>query len=211
MRLLALGLWMTCALAVAPEASAAVVWNESGNGDLSGDFANPTDLSFAPGTNSVIGTTGRESSTAPSERDYFTFTIPNGYFLVSITLVNAGFERPDGAGFFAIQGGTSVIDPATAPPTALAAALLGYTHYSTPDIGTDILPTVAGSGNPPAPLPPAIGFSLLGQGTYSVWIQDTGVGALPYQFDFELATPEPGTWATGLAGLLGLVLFRRKR
>ncbi|MEP7364038.1 MAG: PEP-CTERM sorting domain-containing protein [Acidobacteriota bacterium] len=212
MRAYILGLF-SC-LVMVPMASAAVVWDESVDGDLSGNFASPDPLSFSIGANTVLGATGRPATTAPSERDYFTFTIPNGYFLLSIkVLEGTNFERPEGAGFLAIQGGTAVIDPTTMPSSALAAALLGYTHYKLADVGTDILPRLAGSNNPPAPFPPAIGFSLLGAGTYSVWIQDTGVSEtpLPYGFEFTLATPEPGTWATGLAGLLGLAFLRRKR
>lgn len=157
----------------------------------------------------MIGTTGRASSTAPSERDYFTFTVPNGYFLVSIVLVNAGFERPDGAGFFALQSGSSVVDPATVPFTDLAAPLLGYAHYGTAEIGTNLLPVMGATG--PPTIPAAIGFATIGGGTYSAWIQDTGVGTLPYELEFTIAAPEPGTWATGLAGLAALAFFRRKR
>ncbi len=89
-----------------------------------------------------------------------------------------------------------------------ATGLLGWDHYDTGDIGTDILPSVGSAGlgstgfTPPLP-----------SGTYSFWVQEANVGTVKYGFDFTIATPEPNSWMMLLVGLALLVTHtaRKKR
>ncbi len=110
--------------------------------------------------------------------------------------------------FIGLQSGSQVtVDP----NMASAAPLLGYYHYGTADAGSDILPDIAaGMG--------AQGFMTpLGAGSYSVWLQETGVGSASYKFDFQVAesaVPEPATWGMLIAGFGAIgcaIRARRKR
>lgn len=193
--------------AAASLAYGATVHDESVNGDLSSSSSSPTILSFATGSNVVTGSLNRASSTVPQDRDYFTFTIPANNFLFAINVLAGTNGGGTGLSFMGLQGGSTVIDPSTTPNSTLAAALLGYTLYSSADIGGSILNRLATSNGSN---PPAQGFSRLGPGTYSVWIQETATGGFNYSFDFVLATPEPSTWAMALAGA-GLLAFARGR
>ena len=187
------------ALLTTGPAGAVTAWNEdpAADGDLSGDHLAPTPVTFVPGQNDVLGQTGKAGTV--SDRDYFTFVIPNGYVLDALIVLNS--QLP--AGNFAVlglQSGDEVTDP-TAP---VAADLLGYLHFAPADIGTDILPEIGTAAGSQTFTPP------LGPGTYSVWIQDTNLGASIYalQFDVVLA-PGPETallTLTGLAGLAGMRL-----
>ena len=80
------------------------------------------------------------------------------------------------------------------------APLLGWRHYGPADIGNDILPEIGQGAGAQGFTPP-----LLGPGSYSVWIQETGSGSANYGFNFRLAAvPEPATWAMMIVGF-GLV------
>ena len=181
-------------------AGAVTAWNEDPavNGDLSGNNADPTDVTFVPGQNDVLGQTGKAGTV--TDRDYFTFVIPNGYVLDALIVLNAQLAPLSNAAFLGLQIGDEVISP-VAPD---ASFLLGYKHFAPVDIGNDILPEIATAANAQGFTPP------LGPGTYSVWIQDTNLGASIYalQFDVVLA-PGPETallTLTGLAGLAGIRL-----
>jgi hypothetical protein len=99
------------------------------------------------------------------------------------------------------------------PATTTAAGLLGWTHYQSSDIGTNILDDIGVAKNG------STGFSgPLGAGTYSVWLQEispTPEGAnprLPFSFAFIVASvPEPSTWATMLLGFAGIGIALRRR
>ena len=119
---------------------------------------------------------------------------------------------PLGFSFIGIQSGSQVtLDPATLTATGL----LGWTHYQTTDIGTDILDDIGVAKNG------STGFNgPLGSGTYSVWLQEIsptpqGVSPqLPFSFAFIVGgVPEPSTWAMMLLGFgaIGLVLRRQRR
>ena len=181
-----------------PGAHAAVVYNEAVSGDLSNSGLSPTFVSVALGSNQVFGATGNAGS--GTDRDYFTFTVPIGQVLSGLT-VQAG-TVPLGLAFLGLQSGTQV----TAPTGGPATLLLGWTHYASADIGSNILPRIGtGAG--------AIGFvGALGAGSYAVWIQDFNAGSSPYSFDFTLAAvPEPAPALTLLAGLAALTWLRRRR
>src|SRR5687767_3914771 len=73
------GLWrkltvvaFACVILITP-AKAAILWNESIDGDLSNDQSAPSTFTVASGVNSVIGTVG-----GSDDRDWLTLAIPAG-------------------------------------------------------------------------------------------------------------------------------------
>ena len=183
------------ALAASQGANAAMVWDESINGDLSNDGLAPQALTLFPGSNQLVGSTGDGGQGV--DRDYFTFTLTPGRTLSSIRLLGNTFVS--GAfSFIGIQTGPQVT---VQPSGAGGNLLLGWTHYSMNDIGTDILPAITSGG----PLSP---------GTYSVWVQDTG-GPATYGFDLGVTgvtpVPLPPSVLLMASTLLGLGgIFRRR-
>ncbi len=192
------------ALVLAPGlALGATIHDESLDGDLNDTGLAPSELSFAIGSNEVLGATGRDSA-GVAERDYFSFVVPAGAQLVAVNMLPS---TPGDVGFMAIQSGPQVT-LAVNPPDATG--LLGWVHYESGQIGTDLLDDMGASGGG------ATGFvPPLGPGTYSVWVQDTNVGEFTYGFDFVLegvAVPDGGGGLTviALASLAAASLRRRR-
>ena len=168
---------------------AATMWDEAGNGDLSNDGLSPTPLVITMGYNRVLGTTGNGGQGI--DRDHFTFTVPTGAKIASITLLDNTF----------VSGSVSFVG-ISAHPTVTAENLMGSMHYGTDLIGTDILPAMGITGGLPS-------------GTYSVWVQETG-GLVTYGFDFAMAAsatvPTLPGWGVILLGmLLAFVMWRQSR
>ena len=188
--------------AVMSGAQAATAWDEAVTGDLANVGTSPTGVSLGLGSNLVRGTTGR-SAAGVVDRDYFTFTLPVGWQLDSLTMLpGTTFLGPSGLGFIGVQAGTQV----TVNPTGgSATGLLGWWHYNVNDMGTDFLPSV-GAG------PGASGFvGSLPAGSYAFWIQETGTGSAAYNFDFGVsAVPEASTSLLLMAGLAALSFLRRR-
>src|SRR5271156_4125369 len=111
------------------------IYNESVSGDLSNNGLAPTLLTVSLGLNDLFGTTGKTGTVI--DRDYFTFTVPQGEELTAITVL-PGTETlgPLGESFIGIESGPQVT-VSTAATTA--AGLLGWDHYGAADIGVDIL------------------------------------------------------------------------
>lgn len=197
-RRLALGLGWLCAAT----AQANVAWDEAATGDLSNSGLAPTVVSFVPGDNRLLGSTGRVAGVV--DRDYLRFELPAGWQLDTLTLMpGSTFLGASGLGFIAIQAGPQL----TVNPTGGSAeGLLGWLHYSENDIGTDIL-GLMGIG------PGAIGFAgSLPAGVYSLWVQDTGSGVADYRFSFGVsAVPEPPALALWLAALGAGGAWARRR
>ena len=178
-------------LAASQGANAAMAWDESVNGDFSGNGLAPTLLTLNAGSNQIIGSTGS------GDLDYFTFELSAGQTLTSLrvlsnTLVSGQFS------FLGVQAGPQVT---VSPSGAGSQALLGWTHYATGDAGLDVLVRITPSAVLPA-------------GQYSVWLQDTG-GPADYGFDFGVtstpAVPLPPSFLLMASTLLGLGgIFRRR-
>lgn len=193
---------LPAALLFAAAAQAATVWDEATQGDLSGNGLAPTPLALQPGSNLLLGSTGRGS--AGVDRDYFVFTLAEGFQLDAVTLLEGStFLGQQSLSFIGVQAGPQVT---VSPTGGSATGLLGWYHYGPNDPGTDILPLIGfGFG--------ATGFlGPLPAGTYAFWIQDTGSGTANYRFDFAVsAVPEPAAAWLLAAGLAALALRRRRR
>ncbi len=186
-----------CGLATHP-VLADTIYDESTSGDLSNSGLNPTLLTVGAGDNDVFGTTGRGANGV--DRDYFTFTVPNGLAVTAIVVL-PGTATGDDVSFIGVQSGSQVTLPGNAPS---AEGLLGWKHYT------------AGNGNIINDLSIAAqgskGFTPpLGPGSYAFWVQELSPGRYNYGFDFELepfaaAVPDSGPGAIGLAAVL-LTLF----
>src|SRR5271154_4824245 len=182
------------------------IYNESVSGDLSNSGLTPTLLTVSLGLNDIFGTTGKTGTVI--DRDYFTFTVPEGEEPTAITVL-PGTETLGALGesFIGIESGPEVT-VSTAATTA--AGLLGWYHYDdTGDIGVNILPLMGTSGLG------STGFTgPLPSGTYSFWVQEASAGTVPYGLEFTVATPEPASWTmllTGLTLLVGAAVLRATR
>src|SRR5437763_12922700 len=83
----------------------AIIYKEAVSGDLSDDKAAPTALTLTPGFNSVIGTVAGFPPEGTDPQDWVSFTIPNGYVMISY--VNAKYTGVDPQGFTGCQSGSS--------------------------------------------------------------------------------------------------------
>lgn len=191
----------------AVQAGAVTLWDESINGDLSGNQAAPTALTLALGTNAVIGSLRTSSST--DNQDWIALTVPAGMQLGAVVLKS--YVSTDQQGFTGVQAGTNFVgNPLTAAP------YLGYAHFGTGAqngalpatnlVGVDILPimgdttlAVGSQGFTPP----------LGSGTYTFLIQQTGSAQTGYEFDY-VVIPEPATVVLVALGC-GVILLRRRR
>jgi hypothetical protein len=178
-------------------ASAATLWDESVNGDLSNAPLAPTLLNLAIGSNTL-------SATMPgADLDFFTINVPAGAQFSNLLLT--GYSGFDEISFIAIASGTQF--PEGPVQTYDPTGLLGYAHFGPGigDIGGDVLPSlglenfgVAGF------LPP------LPSGNYSFWLQQEGPAPTSYQLDFVVTqVPEPATFSLFAISGLGLLSTRR--
>ena len=185
---------LLAALSCVPTASwAAFAYDESVDGDLSGDGLNPTVLDAGVGVNTLTG------SISPDDLDYLTFNIAAGLQLDAIMLVS--FSTDD-VGFIGVMNGATFTEPPSDPDVA---NLLGWVHFGPDLVGTDILDDMGlGDG--------AIGFTPpLPSGDYSFWIQQLN-NDTDYELQFVVsAVPLPAALPLLGWGLLGLGGYARLR
>lgn len=190
------------ALALLPlSAFSSTVWDESVNGDLSGDPNAPTPIVLETGSNIIMGSV----STAQGDtRDFITFTIGENQALVALLQLqyeDLEIGGPGNRGFHAInEGDTSFI-----PGGSTADEFLGGAHLDPLEVGTDMLAILAAAPQAGQGFTPP-----LGPGTYSYVLQQTGPQLSGYTLDFQVVStvvPVPaGVWllASALVGLGGL-------
>jgi hypothetical protein len=163
-----------------------VIWDESINGDISGDRLNPSFVNLSLGVNTLI------ASSLTGDREYIRMTIPAGLNLASI--VNVTWISEDPIGFIAVQQSATFTEP---PTGTNVANLLGWMHFGSGPgtVGQNILAALGqGAGS--------IGFAPpLPASTYTFWIQQTGPFLATYRLDF-VVVPAPGTVALGALALL---------
>lgn len=184
-------------LATALSASVAhadqTIWDESVNGDLSGDRLAPNTLNIALGINTLIATS------SAGDREYVRMVVPAGMQLTQI--MHVSWQSTDSIAFIAVQRGGTFTEP---PTGTNVANILGYTHFGpgAGNLGADILPGMGTGAGSQGFSPP------LGPDTYTFWIQQTSPSLATYRLDFVLA-PAPGTAMIGIGALT--VLARRRR
>lgn len=175
-------------------ATGPIVWDESVQGDLSGNKALPTVLPLSTGSNLVEGTI------QSGDIDYVTILVPAGRELSGLVMVD--YAGKDGIAFIAVQSGTVFTEGPSASSVNIE-NLLGYSLFGTnvQNLGADILPEIGqGFG--------AQGFTgSLPSGSYTFWIQQTGAST-SYTFDFQVV-PAPAS-AVVLAAS-GVLAARRRR
>ena len=179
------------------QARAGIVLDEATSGDFSDDRLAPTAVTLEAGMNMIAGLSGLSPVPDMHDLDYVRFTVPVGHvltrFLVQDAFVGGAFS------FVGMQAGPEVTIPWTW--SNVNSPLLGWSHFGSSDIGSDLLPTMARS-------PGSVGFTPpLGAGTYTLWIMELDISQVSsYRFGLEVA-PIPGPAAAWLAA----VLARRPR
>ena len=187
--------WLAlCFVVLAAPVRGGVVWDESTDGDFSGDRSIPTSVAVSLGSNELVGTTVR------NDLDYVTFHVPAGAELSAIVLNH--YVSEDAVAFIAIQAGSVFTEPNTGTNPA---NLLGYLHVGDANLGLDILPDMGTADGAQGFTPP------LPAGDYSLWIQQTGLALTEYTFDLQItAVPEPTSMMLAFAGLAIAALIRRR-
>jgi hypothetical protein len=206
--------------ALTTPATAATIWDEMTNGDLSGNGLTPTTLNLTAGSNKLIGTTGVPFIGLEDglpvfgevDRDYFTITIAQGQQLDSMLITNRN-SPPGNDTFLGIEIGPAVTE---ATDAVIPSKLWGYLLYGdlqfnrTTRVGSNLLAQIFDLKNN------KVGIGPLGPGTYSFWTQDTLNGALiDYEFDFRVSqaapVPVPAAWVLMTGSLAVLGSLRRRR
>lgn len=181
----------------------ALNWNETIDGDLSGNGNAPTAILFTNGSNLIEGTMGAAGGVGPVDADVWTFTIAAGYYLTGISLVSYSAPASGINSFMAIDDATSInmSDPSLHLSNGLWTEQLdgfGNTY-------TDLM-AILDSG----PAFGGTGFDgPLGPGDYTFWVQE-GSEQVQYCINFDVTpVPEPGS--VMLLGLAGMLMLRRRR
>lgn len=186
-----------------PSMASAATYSEAVNGDLSGNRALPTAINLDPGSNTISATS------VAGDVEYFRVNVPAGFRISAITLDS--FSAATNLSFVAVQSGAAFTEPPTPPGPTNVAQLLGYTHFSAAQVGTNILDDIGvGAGS--------IGFTgPLTQSTYTFWSQETAGSPSSYTFNVSV-TPAPSVPALGVVsvatlglGLLALMLVGGRR
>ncbi len=181
--------------------------NEFSDGDLSDDPANPTPLAIDVGSNLITG----EATDIPLDRDIVTLNVPAGVEITAIELTQ--FELitspSDGGMLVALEEGSQITDLDS------SAALRGF-----------VIAGVAPGTEPGDDLLDDLGGAPLGEGPWTLWMQNTG-SVTEYQLSVTAvslapppngpagsATPVPTLDRLGLLALLlgmGLIAVRALR
>lgn len=185
---LILSLTLTVAVSLLGSACfAQLSYVESTDGDLSGLFGSPTQLTFAVGLNTItgdVGSTNSSGATNGTDADYFSFVVGAGETVDMLSLTRT--LNAAGSGSFIGYSSTGFTDQSG-----------GGLDFNTIFSDGDVL--IPG------------GLSALGPGTHTFWIQETG-GPVNYSASFNLTSsvPEPSS-GMALAGIGLLGVLRRRR
>jgi len=172
----------------------AMVYDETIDGDISGDRLVPTNRQLDLGSNLLTATSVRD------DREYIHFHLGGGLRLEQLILT--AYAGNDQLAFIAVQAGSVFTEPHQGTDPA---NLLGYSHFGPGNgtVGTDILDDMGQGAGSMGFVPPLTGPD------YTFWIQQTGTNAVTYTFDF-VVTPEPATMIGLAAGVAALARRRRR-
>ena len=155
-------------------ATLGVNYDETMDGDLSDDRDNPTILFLDSGDNMVSGTMGP----IPGDVDFLTVNVAAGFQLDALFLDAFSGDADDVLSFLGMQMGTSwtegiggAIDPAN---------LIGWSHFSRVQVGTDILDDIGNGEDAEGFTPP------LPSGDYTMLLQEIG-DPLSYTLNFAVS------------------------
>jgi hypothetical protein len=168
--------------ALAMPATAAVIWDEGVNGDLSSNAAAPTFIAFPAGASTIKGTING----GPIDRDYITFTVPADHTLISMSLL---VFQPSDIAFMALNAGST----SYVPSSVTNSLFLSGIHIRETDIGANLMEYFDTRSITTNSLP----SPSLGPGTYSWVIQQISGVLQTYWVEFILQGPiatEPSTW-----------------
>jgi hypothetical protein len=167
-------------LVLASSAIAAVIHDESVNGDLSSDPNLPTPLVFPLGGSTVIGTT------TSGDRDYITFTLGANQVLVGLNLL---VYSPDNISFAAFNAGTTSHIPGAATNALFLSGIHVDGSYLNTNLMNAFVTDAVTTNHLPAPQ--------LGPGDYCFVIQQTNAIITSYSLEFvvEVVVPtDNATW-----------------
>ena len=180
----------------------AVLWSEASEGDLSGNFSAPQQLTVSLGVNTVtgrMGQTGDLGATNGSDADYFSIFVPEGLEIMAITVDSYSFSgggNPGGGSFLAYGEGPEFTGQGFGD-------IAGYVIFAA-DAG-DLLPglrqDIFGDANETS----------LEAGEHAFWLQETNPTVVEYSLAFTVV-PEPSSLGLlALAFWLSLGIRRRSR
>ena len=176
--------------------ASAVTWIESVDGDLSGDYLNPTPLVLGVGSNLLSGTlAGGET-----DLDLFTLVVAPGQEVAEIRVIEFSGGGTQGS-FLGLQPGMMLSHSPI--PSSSFGGNIGFVIITPGQAATDadVLPNIAQFG-------PYAGSTSLPAGMHAGWLNENTSGS-SYTLDF-VVIPEPGSSLLALAGL-SVLLFRRRR
>ncbi len=203
-------------------ALAAVIFDESIDGDMSDDHTAPEDLgTLVLGDSSIIGSLGNIMK--GGDRDFWKFEIGFEHELseIIITQYASNFIPLGNGGFFGVENAASITSVAFTQSTAnnlKGAALIGLSPGSQP--GDNVLDDLAEDFVFPPLGITVTGFSpaRLGEGVYSFWFQEgdpvaAADASVNYSLTFSVGqVPEPNTLvAWTILGAVGFGLLHRRR
>jgi hypothetical protein len=195
---------LTASIVGISSVASAATYDESVNGDLSGNRLAPTLFNVALGSNTLTATS------VSGDIEYFRIVVPIGARLTSLDLTAYSGTS---LSFIAVQDNTLTF---TEPPSGTVVGnLRGYAHFGAGNgtVGTNILDDMGtGAGSKGFP-------GQLGPGSYVFWSQETSSTPTTYTLNFQLtpvagAPAMPGTFMGILAGglcLLGATKLRKGR
>tara|TARA_R110000868_G_scaffold241497_2_gene496341 strand:+ start:91051 stop:91638 length:588 start_codon:yes stop_codon:yes gene_type:complete len=181
-------------LIVGSSVAMGAVYDESIDGDLSGDRFNPTFIDFDLGVNTVINETVN-AEIESGDIDYLTFSVGAGQWVDSIIIAdtfnpNGGLDMGVFVGLafdnffdFDIDG-------------FIGDGLEGFIITDFTNVGFESIETLSG------------GLTTLGQGDYTLWIQQGNVDITRVTTHINIV---PAPSAMALLGLGGLASIRRRR
>ncbi|ANT62119.1 hypothetical protein AYJ57_16945 [Salipiger sp. CCB-MM3] len=145
-------------------------------GDFSDDRLAPSDIgAMQIGDNILYASQQGDGQPGDRDRDYITFTVPEGMVLSALVLDGYVSTSTDNAGFMGLQEGSAVtVDPVTGAPDGSEGLLAGMV-YGDGNLNNDLLPILAAGDPNDAQGADFPGFTApLGAGTYTLWLNQGG-------------------------------------